>query len=424
MQGWPAGAMLAVSLPESELQPLLAGTGLSVAGVNSEQLCTVSGPADALEEFAGRLAARDVTHRRLHTSHAFHSAMMDPILAPFVEQLKKVKLNAPRAPYVSNLTGTWVTDEQCADPNYWAAHLRQAVRFADGLGELLKSPGRVLLEVGPGQTLSTFARQHKGARGRAVIATMRHPHDETADELLLLESLGRLWLAGKEPDWAKLHKGGPRRRVPLPTYPFERQRYWVERQEFDPALYARRHASVEKRPDVAEWFYVPFWKQHTPPELLKATGLSDRNHNWLVFVDELGLGRLVIEQLEAQGQHVISVEAGQEFGRRGERAYTINPRGREDYVALLRGAGAGGVRPEKIIHLWSVTPEAGEGETGEAFERCQERGFYSLLFLAQALGSQNAGAPVQLCVVSSGMQEVTADDRAGRTRRHSSAPAR
>ncbi|WP_373564355.1 type I polyketide synthase [Myxococcus sp. CA039A] len=225
MQELPSGAMLSVALPHTELTPLLDAR-VSVAAVNAPSLTVVAGPDDAVEALRARLEERGVQARKLHTSHAFHSAMMDPILAPFTERVRRVKLSAPQLPYLSNVTGTWVTAAEATDPAYWARHLRQPVRFAAGLS--LLRPAQVLLEVGPGRTLSTFAAQ-PGALPQAptTMTSLRHPDTRQPDTAVLLGALGQLWLSGVDVDWEAFHGGERRLRVPLPTYPFERKRYWV-----------------------------------------------------------------------------------------------------------------------------------------------------------------------------------------------------
>src|SRR5205814_659978 len=155
--------------------------------VNGPSFCVVSGPTPAIEAFEQDLQRRNLSATRLHTSHAFHSAMMDPILAPFRERLRAVKLQAPRLPFVSNLSGTWITDQEASDPEYWVRHLRETVRFADGMQTVWSELERVLLEVGPGNTLGTFARQQAPRGGQPVIAgSLRHPREETADLAFLL----------------------------------------------------------------------------------------------------------------------------------------------------------------------------------------------------------------------------------------------
>ena len=228
MQELPAGAMTTVPLPAAEVAAQLTG-GLAVAAVNAPALTVVSGPREEVAALEGRLRGDGVDCRRLHTSHAFHSAMMEPILEPFQAAVAKVRLAAPRIPYLSNLTGGWIEAAQATDPGYWARHLRETVCFGDAVGELLGDRSRVLLEVGPGRSLGTLVRRHpEAAPERVVIASLGHPREAAASADALGSALGRLWLAGVKIDWAGVHAHERRRRVRLPTYPFERQRYWLD----------------------------------------------------------------------------------------------------------------------------------------------------------------------------------------------------
>lgn len=228
MQALPPGAMLAVALPESELLRLLPD-GVSLAAVNGPALCTVAGPIDAIERLAQRLNVERVECRRLHTSHAFHSGMMEPILDAFHARVKAVTLSPPRLPYVSNLTGAWMTAEDATDPSYWTKHLRHTVRFADGLQAVQREPDTILLEVGPGHTLGTCARQQSGrSRDQLIVASMPGAGTGESAAATMMTVLGRLWLSGASVDWQAFHAHEQRRRVALPSYPFERQRYWID----------------------------------------------------------------------------------------------------------------------------------------------------------------------------------------------------
>ncbi|MET0396779.1 MAG: amino acid adenylation domain-containing protein, partial [Longimicrobiaceae bacterium] len=228
ISGLPAGAMLAVPMDPSDLQPRLRG-GLALAAHNAPGLCTVSGPAAAVDALEAELRAEGVACRRLGVEHAFHSAEMAPVAGPLAGRLREMRLAAPGIPFVSNVTGTWIRAEEATDPEYWALHLTRTVRFAEGVAELLSDGSRVLLEVGPGRTLGTFAL-HAGAAESAVFASLRHAYTRRSDQAQLLETLGRLWIAGVRVDWDGFTAGERRRRTLLPTYPFERQAYWVERQ--------------------------------------------------------------------------------------------------------------------------------------------------------------------------------------------------
>ncbi|BAY91148.1 MULTISPECIES: type I polyketide synthase [unclassified Tolypothrix] len=228
MQQLPGGAMLAVPLSELELKPLLA-ENLCLAATNSPTNCVVSGTFKAINNLQNRLTEEGVEYRLLHTSHAFHSQMMDSILEPFQEQISKVNLNSPKIPIISNLTGTWITPTEATDPNYWVRHLRETVRFSEGISVLLQQPNQILLEVGPGRTLSSFARQHSNQiTQQIIISSLRHPKIQSSDVSFLLDALGQLWLAGVSVKWSKFYAHKKHHRIPLPSYPFERQKYWIE----------------------------------------------------------------------------------------------------------------------------------------------------------------------------------------------------
>lgn len=409
MQQLPAGAMLAVPLPEQEVQPLLGKT-LSLAAINGSSLCVVSGEADAINVLQHQLAAQGVECRLLHTSHAFHSAMMEPILEPFTELVKNISLQPPQRPYISNVTGTWITAAEATDPRYWARHLRQTVRFADGLQELLKEPAQILLEVGPGRTLSTLARRHPDkAPEQIVLSSLRHPQESQSDVAFLLQTLGQLWLAGVQVDWSGFYTHERRLRLPLPTYPFERQRYWIERQKPGGNDRATQVSSLTKKPDIADWFYLPCWKQ----SVLLALGRGDlatQRSCILVFVDQCGLGEALVKRLEQQGQDVIIVKIGSEFAQLSDRIYTLAPQERHHYDALFDELLAQDKLPNRIVHLWTVTPP-GHIESGfEAVDKAQEKGFYSLLFLAQALSKQHITDTLQIAVISNNLQSVTGEE--------------
>jgi acyl transferase domain-containing protein/acetyltransferase-like isoleucine patch superfamily enzyme len=226
MYSQPPGAMLAVPLPESEIQPDLI-SGLSLAVVNGAKNCVLSGTPESIETMQKQFTEKNIHCRRLHTSHAFHSSMMEPILADFEKEVSLAHLNPPRIPFTSNVTGTWVTEEQVLDPNYWARHLRQTVHFFDCMHTLLKNQNRTFIEIGPGQTLCTLTRQHPDCtKEHQVLATLRPAKALKNDSKFLLNTFGRLWELGHKIDWQHFHQKEKRHRVPLPTYHFERKHYW------------------------------------------------------------------------------------------------------------------------------------------------------------------------------------------------------
>lgn len=262
----PRGAMLAVAQPEEALRERFAGQA-DVAVVNGAAACVLSGTEADIAEIRSLLEREGEAVQLLQTSHAFHSRLMDAALAPMTQALGRVRLQAPQIPCMSNLTGRWLRFEEAQSPAYWSRHLRGTVRFADGLGQLLRETRAQLLEVGPGTTLATLARQH-GARpaGRPALSSCRHPLDPADDRDQLLMTLGRLWIGGAAVDWPAVGGEQPRRRVSLPTYPFERQRYWIGAPTAGSSALPddAAMADAEARLPVEEWTYRPRWVRLPP----------------------------------------------------------------------------------------------------------------------------------------------------------------
>jgi phthiocerol/phenolphthiocerol synthesis type-I polyketide synthase E len=247
----PPGAMLAVPLPEAELRTLLRD-GVAIATVNGPSRCVASGPEPAVAALEALLDRRGVAARRLRTSHAFHSPMMEPAMAGLAELVAGLDRAAPAIPWLSNVTGTWITAEEAADPEYWARHVRAPVRFGDGLAALLGTAAddHLLLEVGPGRTLGQLASGHPARTdGCPVVASLPRPEDPARDLDGLLAAAGQCWASGLPIDWAALHEH-PRRRVPLPAYPFERRRYLLDL-AWRPAGDAPRDPLPEEAPVAA-----------------------------------------------------------------------------------------------------------------------------------------------------------------------------
>jgi len=407
MQGQPRGDMLVVPLPEAEVLSLLgeAGTeGLCLAAVNGPSFCVVSGRTPVVETLQGTLAGQGVECRILHTSHAFHSEMMDPITGPFTDRVRRATLKSPTIPFLSNVAGTWITKGEATDPEYWARHLRNTVRFADGIQELLDKPDRILLEVGPGRTLSTFAMQQPNKKTeQPALTSMKHPMDAHSDTAFLLTTLGRLWCAGAKPDWVSFHTPEPRHRLPLPTYPFERRRYWIDLPTSAPGQIPASTAGARK-PDVADWFYLPSWERAPFPFSSREDGASGR---WLLFVDECGLGSCLAGQLEGTARFVATVEPGGAFARAGDNRYILNPKKPGDYDALVDELLDTDGVPENVVHLWTVTSPDDDAQTADDQ---LTNGFYSLLYFARALGKKNFTADLRIAAVSNDMQDVTGEE--------------
>jgi acyl transferase domain-containing protein len=409
----PDGAMLSVSLPEEELRPLIEGK-LSLAAINGPEQCVVSGSKAAIDEIAPVLAQRNVEFRTIHIAAAGHSEIVDPILARFTEFARTLHLHPPRIAYVSNVTGDWITPEQATDPAYWGHHLRRTVRFADGLGRIMEEPNQALLEVGPGQILSTLAKlQPEDRRAQFVISSMRHPYDAQPDDMYIQAALSKVWLAGVEVDWHKFYSGEQRRRVPLPTYPFERQRYWVDAAK-PASADSSKQSGLARNTDVTEWFYIPSWKRSMPPKPLRAGDLraDGEPSRWLVFAGEAELDAELTARLRLEEQDVVAVSAGDGFRRTGDNEYAINPRNPGDYLELIKELASLDKLPETILHCWNIDDLAQPESNPSLFEASQLKGYFSLLYLAQALDREAAGSELLLMVLSNNLHDVAEDEKA------------
>ena len=406
----PAGSMLAVALPEESIAPLLS-EAVSLSGINGPTMGVVAGSPTAIADLEQTLIARGIACRPVSTTHAFHSRAMTPIMDELTQLVAQFERRPPQIPYISNVTGTWITDEQAVDPRYWATHMRQPVRFADGVRALWEKPGNILVEVGVGQMLGSMAMQHPArasANDPIVLSSLPSAHDATSDQAFMVRSLGQLWLSGCAIDWSGFHTQASRRRLPLPTYPFERQQYWTHHSpptSPEPSLPPAPVETSMAKQEMDDWFHLPTWQR--VPLLPPNNAPETQPQNWLLFADALGVGTALATQLRQRGDQVIVVTAGDAFQRLQQGFYTINPQLSQEYEDLLHHLSLLNLAPDHIVHLWNVWTKERVVVDEDSVTQAQELGFYSLLFLAQALGKQQTTTPIQLHVISNNMQDMS-----------------
>lgn len=394
MQSMPPGAMLSVLLPEADLAPQLP-PDVSIAAINAPDVTVISGPVAAIEALRQTLEARGTGCRPLQTSHAFHSQMMEPILEPFAEQVRQARPRAPRVPFVSNVTGDWITPEQATDPLYWARHVRGTVRFLDNVRALLAAPGRLLLEVGPGKVLATLAAQAAGRPGeRTVLRSLPHPKEPQTDQQCMLDALGRLWLQGQNVAWETLHEGERRMRVPLPTYPFERQRFWIDAPQ--PGDAAQPQTATGRR-DVGQWAYVPVWDAGPVADAALPDALAAEPCTWLILGNAGHLGDAVAALLVHHDHRVVRAHAAQEFAALEHGNFTLDPARREDYASLVAALEQAGTVPRRVVHLFAHGAELSDPADAT---QARQHGYYSVLYLAQALAPLRLDAPLHASFVA------------------------
>lgn len=406
MQSLPAGAMLAVYRSAAEIDPRLS-PGLSLAAVNAPQLCVVSGTPDEVERFEQELQRDGTATRRLHTLRAFHSSLVDGIVPQFCAFLEHIERRAPQIPFLSNVTGEWITSEQAVSCEYWGRHLRCTVRFSEALQVLLKQPDNLFLEVGPGNTLGTLARAQDAPPARhPVVQSLPHPKETEDDYSTVVSALGNLWLSGVGVDWKGLHAGKRRGRVPLPSYPFERQDFSARRQPDSPAGRAAdgapEAAAEEKRANIDDWFYVPSWKRLPLPA--RATGTS----RWLLFCDERGLATKIGNALRDSGHQVQEVVAGEALAMSEGERFTLHPSAGDHFDSLIRELNRRGTLPHNILYAWCGGDR--QGSFLDRLEEAEDRDFFSLLQLAKAWGTHAMNDELHIHVLTRDLHEVTGEE--------------
>ena len=332
--------------------------------------------------------------------------------AAFEAKIRQIDLKAPTLPFLSALSGTWISTNEATDPHYWLIQRQNVAPLHDTIIAAWDEPSRVLLEVGPGQTLGALATRHAEAhtiRDRTVVATLDVSTIADSADTTLLRTLANLWLAGVPINWMALYPDEQRRRIALPTYPFEYQRYWVEANPsatFMPA--STKPVEEGKKADIADWFYTPLWRQsplfHQPDvvDSLRQQG------PWLVFSDDSSLAHGLVAQLREARCRTIVVYAGTSWVQRSPDEITLDPSQEISYVRLLSSLGC---HPHTIVHLWGCKAHTDSKKPSAHFNQLQQYGFYSLLYLAKAITKLSIVDTIHLWAFSSGTHSITGEEK-------------
>ncbi len=402
MQEMPPGAMLTVPLPAAELEPLLH-SGVSVAAANAPRLTVVSGPRDGIERLREKLAAREVSARLLRVSHAAHSFLMQEAAERFADFMATVPIGAPRIPYLSNVTGTWISEAQVRDPAYWGRHLRESVRFHDGLRALAAVVSGPFAETGPGTSLLSLARADTDvAAGRTMVALTRHPRDQEDDSRVMAIAVAKLWESGCDVEWSA-KRGQHGRRAVLPTYPFQRRRFWIDAGTDEQLELSRK--LMTRLADPAEWFYMPTWRRTAPARNLssaatRAPSPAVMPRMFLIAGDARTTDQLA-RRLRQAGTSPVVVRCGSGYERRSDCDFTVRLGEVGDYERALSAALAGSAC--SVLFLAGLSQGAlvtGAVPPGPDYHSIRE-----LLAVTNALGA-HPDLQVDLLVAVRGLADV------------------
>jgi phthiocerol/phenolphthiocerol synthesis type-I polyketide synthase E len=389
----PKGAMLSVYASEQAVRNLIDGD-VCIAAINGPEQCVVSGVCSEIDRLSSLLALRGIEFRRLHIEAAAHSAVIEPVLDQFLRFVQRFHFRAPSTPFVSNLTGTWITGEQAVDPEYWAAHLRHPVRFSDGLQELMRKDEQILLEIGPSRTLSSLAKGLRKDRAASIHACMPHPHDSGPELEVLYATVARMWVAGARIDWRAFYENQGRRRIPVPSYPFERQRFWIGPPSTEQSSRLTANLS-DREPRI----FTPSWVRAAKPLRVEKKGRLA----WILLMDDRGIGERLSLLLTSRGERVHCIHA-----RQNNRSRHLAPaqvsRSDQDIDAAFSALPLSDTDEVRVVHLWSLGPGK------DTFSAPAEADLVSLSRVWASIVRIAHSVPVRLVLVADGIAQVTGTD--------------
>lgn len=400
----PKGYMVSVALSEAELQSIVQDIGAEIAAVNAPQSSVLSVTPDKLDALTQRLQQEKADFRVLHTSHAFHSSMMETAVEPFVKTFDGLQFNAPEIPFMSNVSGDYA-NEDVMTGSYWGRHLRSAVRFNDGLDKLLKDNkchDVILFELGPGTSLNMLARKQPDMQNVKVLSSIRHSNEQVNDYQYWLTSVGNYWKAGGKLDRAEITEQAAHR-ISLPSYPFQRKEYWIEPTE-NPSLVldtGSKAAAPEK------CFYQSHWQMQSVKRLARLD--TNPQSLWLIVTDDSPLSGALLDILKRREQSVIEVAHGEAFSQQGAQVFVVNPDSAGDYAQVVQALAEQQMLPERVIHCAGLIP-AEVHLSKDSVRESQIRSGQSARYLMQALMGSLSVEQLRASLVSANTLRVTGNE--------------
>ncbi|NLU93263.1 non-ribosomal peptide synthetase/type I polyketide synthase [Chitinophaga sp. Ak27] len=397
------GRMMSVNIAEAELRQWLQ-PGVDLAAVNAPGLCVVSGEAKAVETLATSLSEAGIEMLNLKVRLGGHSLLMDPILEEFLETAKTVVYHDPVIPFISGMSGTWITGAEATSPQYWADHIRKPTRFYEGMNKLIAAyDNGIFLQVGAGKELCLFLERNDNRKpGHVANNLIKRKQDPVSDLYYLNKQLGEIWSNGGVIDWNAFHGHLPRRKVPLPTYAFERQLFAVTK-GMQPI--PRGIPKVAGVVNAADSIYIPSWKN----TINGSRKIIQHYTNVLIFTDDPEAGSALSGRLSGSIGQVVFVASGNDFKKIAANSYEVIPAEPSHYALLLEELLKDGLLPDLVIHLWNVT---GREERADQLRVQQnlDTGYYSVCALGVALENIiSIDKKTTLLVITDHMQYVVGD---------------
>ncbi|NHN25922.1 amino acid adenylation domain-containing protein [Flavobacterium jejuense] len=420
------GSMLSVTARKQEIEPLLnSNKGIDLAVINSESSLVVSGTDQEIENFQRQMINLGYQSKRIHTSHAFHSYMMDSILSEFENEFFEISINEPKIPYISNVTGSLVTYDQISKPSYWSKHLRGTVDFFKGSETLLKMGNASFMEIGPGRTLSNYLAESKLlVSDHHIINTIRHSKQEVDDQKYIIEKLGSLWLKGIKISWDGFYSNEERNKVSLPTYSFEKLPYTTNfnlSKLLDSQLKTDNSNENEIISTTENHINITNWKRSLLPNA--AIELIENNSDFLVFYGDETFSPYLIQKLVAYGQNVVQVKTGSKFEVLEDGTFQVNMNISDEITKLWDHLMQNKVIVKNIIYCATLEEEL-QGINYDSIQEKLNKGYLGLSNIAKSLASTVQTVNINITVISNHLANVSEEDKVDPLKSVIHAPAR
>ncbi|TNE50893.1 MAG: SDR family NAD(P)-dependent oxidoreductase [Deltaproteobacteria bacterium] len=404
------GGMLSVQLPEEELRGV-AGDKLDIAALNGPMLGVLSGSNEAIEQAKQDLDARQVSSTRIRIGVAAHSRMLDSRLQRFHTKLSQIDLSPPKLSMMSSLTGDWVSEKDVTTADYWVRHLRETVRFGDSINTLLQTPGRLLVEVGPGQGLTSLARLAEGEHPPVDVISSTHAARDNDDSLAVLHvAVGKLWVHGVEPNFSVLRGPGSYRRVSLPTYAFERKRHWVDPPSPQQAIAAltgsetsEARSPLTRQARFEDWFQRIIWQPKSLDPFLATEETT--NNPWLLVSDGSAIAQATTESLAQHNISLTTLTLGDTLALGDSNQATLMAGNEAHAQALVEWLDTKGLPPSNLLFFATENESTGNNEES-LLEEEKLASFDSLVALLKAIAEIGWEHPTHLTVVGAGVASV------------------
>ncbi len=389
------GNMLAVGI-NSCCAEKYTESHISLAAVNAPKLCVFAGQKDNINTLYTRFAEDNIFCKKINTSHAFHSFMMDQILDEFREFISNIKLNKPSIPFISNISGNQITGEEAVSPDYWTDHIRKTVNFYKGADKLINEDKYILLEVGPGRTLSTLINMNESAADKTIIQSL--PEKDKNSTLMFYSAVGNMWCLGVEADFEKLDNQQDKFIIPLPTYEFDLKSYWIK-----PDTDKQNNIQNQKRNSTNKWFYAPAWKKK---QIVANSHTEKKVKNYLVFTDNTGISEKLLSKLHSKNIFTVKFEKSFTYNN-ATKLFTVRSGSKEDFLKIFKSLKQYNIILNQIIYLPTLNKyDQDQEKEDQSILYYMTLCFYNLLYILQGITEVFGNININFTAVSSNIFSV------------------